>query len=570
MIENDFSQLPVVDEKNRVVASKERKGYMITSDSILHSLSNFRIPLHTDNLLVSDAMVLTSIFGTGEDPFDLFEALRDNQAVLVVDDEEHTLVGVVTSFDATVFFRQRAENIILVESIENTIKDFITLYFKGNIGEADQAELLAAMEAIMPWHDKLRGPFLQALSHYEATIGGNLPVNEDAAQEAFAQYLAKEKPPTFDGLSLSHYIDLFTSKSRWDSYKSAFKLQREVIYRLLDDVRKIRNKLMHFRDEISLKEHNQLRFCKEWLELHRKKVEEIFPLKDIESETEQNISIVQVAVPGTTSATTVEEFVNRQTVSKPEPIDDMHIEVQPIDEALPLDDSRYAPLAIYLLSKSPDVEGELMTFEDIEEIIRNKLPSSARKYRAWWSNHLESNPQARQWWEVGWRVSYVDMEKETVLFTRNHERERTYDSFFADLHTELSHVASFSLRRYAPHGRNWMTVAQLPGPTFLDFYFARHRRFRVELYIDTNEKEKNKCIFDTLYMRKDEIQNELESVPGSLEWERIDEKRASRIALYHNGAITDSDDELSLLREWAIDAMLKFQKVMEKHLSEVL
>jgi len=237
MIENDCSQLPVVDDKKRVVASKERKAYMITSDSILRSLSNFRIPLHTESLLVSDALVLTNIFGTGEDPFDLFEALKDNQAVLVVDGEEHELVGIVTSFDATVFFRQRAEDIILVEWIESTIKDYITLYFKGSIGEAGQAELQAAIEAIMPSHHKLSDPFLQALSHYETAIGSNLPVKEETAREAFAQYLYKEKAPSFDDLSLSHYIDLFTNKSRWDSYKNVFKLQRDAIYRLLDDIR---------------------------------------------------------------------------------------------------------------------------------------------------------------------------------------------------------------------------------------------------------------------------------------------------------------------------------------------
>jgi predicted transcriptional regulator len=570
MIKNDFSQLPVVDNKNKVVASKEKKAYLITSDSILRALSTFGIPLHTENLLVSDAMTLTSTFGVDEEIFDLFEALKDNQAVLVINDEKHTLVDIITSFDSTVFFRQRAWNNILIEWIESTLKDYITLYFKGNIGEAYQVELQSAIEAIMPSLNKLRDPFFQALTHYETTTGSNSPINEQAAQEAFTQYLHQERTPTFDDLSLSHYIDLFTNKSRWDSYKVAFKLKREVIYRLLDDVRKTRNKLMHFRDEISMKERNQLQYCKEWLELHRKEVEAIFPLKAIEAESEQKISIVQVEVPGTMSLTTVEEFVNQQTVSKLEQIEDKQIEVQPIEETASPEDSKYAPLALYLLSRPSDVEGELMTFEDVEEMIRNKLPASARKYRAWWSNHLESNPQARQWWEVGWRVSYVDMENETVLFTRNHEREKTYDSFFTELYAVLSHSVTFSLRKYFPHGRNWMTISQLPGPTFLGFSFARQGRFRVELYIDTGEKEKNKHIYDTLFELKDEILHELEDLTRTFGWERLDDKRASRIALYHRGAISDTEEELASLRTWAVDAMIKFQRVMERHINEVL
>lgn len=115
-----------------------------------------------------------------------------------------------------------------------------------------------------------------------------------------------------------------------------------------------------------------------------------------------------------------------------------------------------------------------------------------------------------------------------------------------------------------------MTVAQIPGPSFLGFAFTRRKRFRVELYIDTGDKERNKHLFDMLHNRASEIQTELKDVPGSLEWERIDEKRASRIALYHEGAITDAEEELASLRNWAVDAMIKFQKVMDKHLSEVL
>ena len=46
--------------------------------------------------------------------------------------------------------------------------------------------------------------------------------------------------------------------------------------------------------------------------------------------------------------------------------------------------------------------------------------------------------------------------------------------------------------------------------------------------------------------------------------------RGSRIALYHEGAITETEEELASLRNWAVDAMIKLQKVMEKHVSEVV
>lgn len=49
---------------------------------------------------------------------------------------------------------------------------------------------------------------------------------------------------------------------------------------------------------------------------------------------------------------------------------------------------------------------------------------------------------------------------------------------------------------------------------------------RVEVYIDNREKEVNKAIFDYLYSKKEEIENEY---GGRLIWERLSENRACRI-----------------------------------------
>jgi hypothetical protein len=48
----------------------------------------------------------------------------------------------------------------------------------------------------------------------------------------------------------------------------------------------------------------------------------------------------------------------------------------------------------------------------------------------------------------------------------------------------------------------------------------------VELYIDRGDSEENKRIFDTIYERKEEIENQFGS---SLAWDRLDGKRACRI-----------------------------------------
>jgi predicted transcriptional regulator len=576
MIEHDYSQLPVVDNEGRVTESKEKKAYIVTSDSILRAIKNFRISLHEENLRVADAMVQTSTFSTEDDPFDLFKELRDNQAVIVENGEDRLVIGIVTSFDATSFFRKRAEDIILIEEIESTIKDYITLYFRGNIGETDQLQLQIAIDAIMPSHNKLKEPFKQAMQYYQSIVGVQIPLNEDAAQEAFTKYLHKDKSLSFDDLSLSHFIDLFTNKARWDGYKNAFRLERNTVYSLLDDIRKIRNKLMHFRDEISPQERQQLRYCKEWLLLHRSKVSKLFPLIAEDLKEQQSVDIMKTTNFSTEEILTASDTLHITTdyigletmqVSDNGNTETIPTEIQTLDEDLPSNNSRYAPLAFYLFNKPVEVEGERLTFGKVEEIIKYKLPESAYHSRSWWANDSVGHVQSQQWLNIGWRVSYVDMEQQTVLFTRMHEREQLYDDFFRILYEELSRLAQFELKPYSPKKRSWITIGRILECAYFNFAFTYRKRFRIELYIDTGNVQKNKDIFDKLLARKNAIELELNAV---LSWERLDGKRAARIAYYHDGSITDESNDLSKLREWAIAELLHFQPVMEKHVSEVI
>ena len=55
---------------------------------------------------------------------------------------------------------------------------------------------------------------------------------------------------------------------------------------------------------------------------------------------------------------------------------------------------------------------------------------------------------------------------------------------------------------------------------------------------------------------KVEIENEL-GEPVS--WERLDNKRASRLALYIDGSIEDSDSELETVKAWHIERLMKIK-----------
>jgi hypothetical protein len=84
---------------------------------------------------------------------------------------------------------------------------------------------------------------------------------------------------------------------------------------------------------------------------------------------------------------------------------------------------------------------------------------------------------------------------------------------------------------------------------------------RVELYIDTGKQDDNKTIFDELFSQKDKI----ETMFGkALEWQRLDDKRASRISVYVNKRIGLKNEDLwDKLQEDMVETMTRFEKALK-------
>jgi hypothetical protein len=236
--------------------------------------------------------------------------------------------------------------------------------------------------------------------------------------------------------------------------------------------------------------------------------------------------------------------------------------IAPTEEALGPSDSRYAPLAIWLQSQPSSRDRARLTFEDIEGIIGGALPPSAHQHRAWWAND-PSHVHAKQWLDAGWRVAQVSAAEQRVIFARIAGREKAYIDFFSALQAEVRARTGFPLRSVSPGGQGWLTAAGLPENRaqclYFSFSFARNGRFRVELYIDTTDQAKNKRVFDLLDADRERFHA---TMGEQLSWERLSDKRASRIALYHPGSITDDEETLAGLRTWAVDTMARFYKTL--------
>jgi hypothetical protein len=77
---------------------------------------------------------------------------------------------------------------------------------------------------------------------------------------------------------------------------------------------------------------------------------------------------------------------------------------------------KYEPLGQFLRNqRTPEVR---LTFGDIERIVGARLPSSARKQRAWWSNNPDNSVMTKVWLAAGFRSEQVDMDGRKLVFRR--------------------------------------------------------------------------------------------------------------------------------------------------------
>jgi len=75
---------------------------------------------------------------------------------------------------------------------------------------------------------------------------------------------------------------------------------------------------------------------------------------------------------------------------------------------------KYGKLTEWL--RNPTV---VLTFDEIEKIIGDKLPDAAFKYRPWWGNEKgKESRQCNSWLSAGWEVGKVDLKAKMVLFRK--------------------------------------------------------------------------------------------------------------------------------------------------------
>jgi hypothetical protein len=145
-----------------------------------------------------------------------------------------------------------------------------------------------------------------------------------------------------------------------------------------------------------------------------------------------------------------------------------------------------------------------------------------------------------------------------VEITPRSETKERYRAYFQSLIDELRETHKFTNARTG-QPQNWYTFASENSKVYkYSTSFAQGGRVRVELYIDCGDKAKNEQLFDGLFARKAEIEA---SLGFALSWERLDSRRACRVAVYRDGDIDADSEALAEIRAWTIQNLLKFKVV---------
>lgn len=527
MTRHDYSQLPVLDQAGTV------RG-LITYESMMRAVKEFNCGIQ--DLQVSAAMVKAEKIGLDNDLLDLLPIMERSGSALIVDNDNR-LLGIITSYDVMDYFRGRAENMMLVEDIETMVRDLILYAFTDHSGNTDEGKLSAAIRAVNGQREDLRKKFKRGMANYVQRAGDeSAKLNVELANQSFEVMLPEEAPRKFEDLTLNEFIDLLCSSERWHAvYRPLLGMAAQQVRGLLEQVRDIRNTLAHFRRDITPAEHDRLVFCADWLSNNMPAA----PTR------KQSRSTVEEAGTVTTDGASVEEVVDAG-------------------------ESRYALLAIWLSKLTSKTKDITLQFDQIEAIIGGPLPPSAREHRAWWANDTVGHAQSKQWLDAGWRTSYINLTDERVVFVRIKGRESAYIAFFATLIEKVRLDGRTSIKGRSPDGHPWYAVLGLPvggrQVASLNVSFAVSKRVRVEIYIDTRDQTWNKAAFDRLHSQAGTLEAE---VGEPLHWERLDAARASRVACYRPGSITETADH-EALQAWAVEMLARFSRVLVPATAEAL
>ncbi len=138
------------------------------------------------------------------------------------------------------------------------------------------------------------------------------------------------------------------------------------------------------------------------------------------------------------------------------------------------------------------------------------------------------------------------------------ERMERYRSFFQDLIDVLREKHNFTRARKAQPQPLYLFAT---GSREFKYWasFIEGQQARIDLRIETGERERNLAIFEALKQARSEIE---EKYDHPLFWDPMEGNRACRIAIHTQGSIDDDADSLTEILNWMVENLQKFKAVI--------
>jgi hypothetical protein len=327
----------------------------------------------------------------------------------------------------------------------------------------------------------------------------------------------------FDEQTFGQLTNLINHPKNWHQFEDIFQPQ-DVFHRLMNEVRENRNQLAHFRGDLDVIQKSALKAAKQWLEARPK-------LKKAKVKKIQQVDINRVETARMKGGT-----------------------------------DKYDAIKSHLEGLQQEgLSNVRMEFRDLETLLGFPLPESARKYHAWWQNDYHTHSHARSWMSAGWLAEDLDLNAEQISFRRTPSAK--YPLFFDDLLKRFKKERPGITRAEKASIQNWFSFSSGVSGFTYGWVLPKEPVLRVELYIDTGDRDKNKKAFDRLWEKKSEIEAKLGK---PLVWDRLNHAQACRIFLTRPFTFSDSIEDQEATKTWGVDTMLRFVEAFQPHIRTVL
>lgn len=344
--------------------------------------------------------------------------------------------------------------------------------------------------------------------YIEAAFSKDNPM-QAALMFAFGHSRQDTTKPMFEyeQLSFAQHIQLIITERNWPKFKGVFE-PKDLFTEMMEPVGEIRNQLAHFRKRLDAIQQDTLEQVRSWLATR--------PELNLPHASQVHPTSVQVS----SAKASKEMYASLEDWLK----------TQAIEER-----------------KLSDIR---VSLQDIEALLPEPLPSTAHEHESWWSNDYLNQPQSLAWLRAGWRVRDVNLATQEVIFRRTNSV--LMQLFFAELLERLKTARPDITNATRTQPETWWSFSGGRSGFTFGWAFVQDM-LRVELYIDVGEGTKK--LFDRLKAQKPSIEGE---VGTDLNWDRLEHRRGCRISLTKLAKVTDPQEQLEEVKEWAVSTMIKF------------